>query len=393
MADGTVGSPGMFFGAATNTGFSRASNGAGGSIFRASVDGLQALAMDIFDGGGGPNTGTRYRISRDGQTINSGLSTEAYLASFVLGTNTIIGDTPGVLTNFGLSDLIVDPGTKSFRTWSIELDKMVVGVSSGTATYTQSIGNTRVRVPWGTTGVTVANAIGIGFSPPNAVDVTGTMTQGTMMHLPSVVAPAVQPTNGWIGILAEDGYTQHLASNSGIDLKFRAGSNVVTWEGLSGTLTHKVAGSPLNIGQNYATKGTGIHLFYVNGATSGGTDLVLRLSANVGSVNGANISPGLTGAPATFGVTGEANAGVALQAAGTGPIFLKSNGTKADFGNTNSAAWTFAALSIFPAAATGAASIRLPHGTAPTSPVNGDMWTTTAGLFVRINGVTVGPLS
>jgi len=42
---------------------------------------------------------------------------------------------------------------------------------------------------------------------------------------------------------------------------------------------------------------------------------------------------------------------------------------------------------------TAGASINLPHGAAPTSPVNGDMWTTTAGLFVRINGSTVGPLS
>lgn len=55
------------------------------------------------------------------------------------------------------------------------------------------------------------------------------------------------------------------------------------------------------------------------------------------------------------------------------------------------ATWT--RYNIFPAATTSIPSIRLPHGTAPTSPVNGDMWTTTAGLFVRINGVTVGPLS
>ena len=45
------------------------------------------------------------------------------------------------------------------------------------------------------------------------------------------------------------------------------------------------------------------------------------------------------------------------------------------------------------ASTTSLASMRLPHGSAPSSPVNGDMWTTTAGLFVRINGVTVGPLS
>lgn len=49
---------------------------------------------------------------------------------------------------------------------------------------------------------------------------------------------------------------------------------------------------------------------------------------------------------------------------------------------------------VLPAGTTAAASIRLPHGAAPTSPVDGDMWTTSAGgLFVRINGVTVGPLS
>lgn len=43
--------------------------------------------------------------------------------------------------------------------------------------------------------------------------------------------------------------------------------------------------------------------------------------------------------------------------------------------------------------ATGVAGFRLPHGAAPTSPVNGDVWTTTAGLYVRINGATVGPLT
>lgn len=45
------------------------------------------------------------------------------------------------------------------------------------------------------------------------------------------------------------------------------------------------------------------------------------------------------------------------------------------------------------AGTTGVASLRIPHGSAPTSPVNGDMWTTTSGLFVRVNGATVGPLT
>jgi hypothetical protein len=54
---------------------------------------------------------------------------------------------------------------------------------------------------------------------------------------------------------------------------------------------------------------------------------------------------------------------------------------------------TFGGIVITPATATASAGLRVPHGTAPTSPVNGDMWTTTSGLFVRINGSTVGPLS
>ena len=37
--------------------------------------------------------------------------------------------------------------------------------------------------------------------------------------------------------------------------------------------------------------------------------------------------------------------------------------------------------------------LNIAQGTAPNSPTNGDMWTTSAGLYVRINGGTVGPLS
>ncbi len=57
---------------------------------------------------------------------------------------------------------------------------------------------------------------------------------------------------------------------------------------------------------------------------------------------------------------------------------------------TDSSASTFANT---PASTTAVSSLRMAHGSAPSSPVNGDMWTTTAGLFVRINGSTVGALS
>ena len=45
------------------------------------------------------------------------------------------------------------------------------------------------------------------------------------------------------------------------------------------------------------------------------------------------------------------------------------------------------------ASAGGGAGLLVPHGSTPSSPANGEIWTTTAGLFVQINGSTVGPLS
>lgn len=41
------------------------------------------------------------------------------------------------------------------------------------------------------------------------------------------------------------------------------------------------------------------------------------------------------------------------------------------------------------ASASANAGFSIAHGVAPTSPVNGDIWTTTAGIFVRLNGATI----
>src|SRR6185295_16087389 len=41
---------------------------------------------------------------------------------------------------------------------------------------------------------------------------------------------------------------------------------------------------------------------------------------------------------------------------------------------------------ILPAATTAIPSLRAPHGAAPSSPTNGDLWTTTTSLNVRLNG-------
>jgi hypothetical protein len=45
-----------------------------------------------------------------------------------------------------------------------------------------------------------------------------------------------------------------------------------------------------------------------------------------------------------------------------------------------------------PASVTGGASMNLAPGVAPTSPNNGDVWITSAGIYVQIAGATIGPL-
>jgi hypothetical protein len=47
----------------------------------------------------------------------------------------------------------------------------------------------------------------------------------------------------------------------------------------------------------------------------------------------------------------------------------------------------------FPKSVAAVASVNIPSGVAPTSPVHGDVWTTAAGLFVRVGANTVGPLA
>src|ERR1035437_2675432 len=58
---------------------------------------------------------------------------------------------------------------------------------------------------------------------------------------------------------------------------------------------------------------------------------------------------------------------------------------------TSACVMTGELTTVAPTATT--SGLNLPHGTAPTTPNNGDLWTTTGGIFVEINGATIGPLA
>jgi hypothetical protein len=82
----------------------------------------------------------------------------------------------------------------------------------------------------------------------------------------------------------------------------------------------------------------------------------------------------------------------------TGGAFTGGTWNSGAIGGTTPASGAFTTISatgltLTAASASGGAGFRLPHGAAPTSPTNGDLWTTTAGLYAQISGTTVGPFS
>lgn len=115
--------------------------------------------------------------------------------------------------------------------------------------------------------------------------------------------------------------------------------------------------------------------------SSTGTITVLGATSG-GGINATTINP------VTFNSSGGAAAGSTFDGASAVTVDFSTVGALAST-NPSVVSGTLGTV----ASTTGAASLRVPHGTAPTSPTNGDIWTTTAGLYARINGATVGPFT
>lgn len=132
----------------------------------------------------------------------------------------------------------------------------------------------------------------------------------------------------------------------------------------------------------------------------------VSLSASPGSVTSINVSGGTTGitfsggpvttsgtitAAGTLGIgnggTGQTTASAAINA------LLPSQGSNAGKllqTNGSAASWvdTLTGKLTGYTSTTSAASFGIPHGTAPSSPVNGDVWSTTTSLNYYLNGAT-----
>jgi hypothetical protein len=95
----------------------------------------------------------------------------------------------------------------------------------------------------------------------------------------------------------------------------------------------------------------------------------------------------------TQGPYGTSGSGVTAFNTRTGAVTLTMGDvtTALTYTPLNIAGGTMTGELVLPASSTGSAGFNIPQGSAPTSPVNGDLWSTSAGFFGRIAGATVGP--
>jgi hypothetical protein len=110
------------------------------------------------------------------------------------------------------------------------------------------------------------------------------------------------------------------------------------------------------------------------------SDLTVQTSAGITAATAASTYAPINAPTFTGVVTIPAGASISGYATTTN-LGLKAN----------IASPTFTGLVTTQASAAGTAGFRLPHGSAPSAPANGDIWTQTTGLFYRINGATVSP--
>lgn len=103
----------------------------------------------------------------------------------------------------------------------------------------------------------------------------------------------------------------------------------------------------------------------------------LNMLASASGGAGLNLGQGADPSSPVNGDLWITASGLAARIAGSSYTFMPRQGG------------SFSGLVTFATPTTSIPSIRLPHGVAPSSPTDGDMWTTTAGLLARINGTSV----
>lgn len=236
-----------------------------------------------------------------------------------------------------------------------------------------------------TDGGTTNEAIRISATAATAtkfLNVTGSTTAGSYMQIQNTTGNMYLGVDNSTGNVVNSGGTAYaviLASLANTPITFWTNTALAATLGTTGNLTVVGNITASASAQAFASNGRG-----TIGATADG---VWILEDNAGtSFNRLMFGGSTSSFPAIKRNSAALNFRLADDSADaditTGKI--TASGVCA-FGGVASSSTTAAA---HPAGTTGVSSLRIPHGVAPTSPVDGDMWSTTTTLNFRLNGVT-----
>jgi hypothetical protein len=149
--------------------------------------------------------------------------------------------------------------------------------------------------------------------------------------------------------------------------------NTTDWNALLSDLSSAITGSLSKDGQTTATAR-------------------IPFAQGLSSSSGSASAPGVSFiSSATTGLYSPGTGELGLSCATTAVLLATASSLAFPVATTANDNFTVAGLLTTAASTTGGAGLSIPHGTAPTSPVNGMVWTTTSGLYAQINGSTQGP--
>jgi len=253
------------------------------------------------------------------------------------------GATSSVTDANGLYQRYVPDGTYTIRhsytfagtTYTIDVDDVQIYDDSEQ----EVIVNRALKVPTGETGITI---------PAIA------LRSGKFLYFDSAGDPQAAAGTGNLNLTSVTSNTIGTGSKS-----FTATTGAQTAVGMDYKASD--AANPANYMYGYVT---------AYNSTTGALTMTATSSGGSGTITNWSLTP----APAGNTLT---------TSGGTIAGSLAITGTLAVTGGVTGSSFVRAAAST-----TSDASYRAPHGSAPTSPVDGDIWTTTTGLFVRINSAT-----